>query len=602
MPFFALMAWHLFHRNYQINELKGEWHWVVLFLICFFLMLDVRFVNPTISYAEKFMDHGFLASVIRNPVVPPLDPWFSGGTLNVYYYLGYWMFGCLAIVSGVPSNVAFNLALPTVFALAAITVYAIGTLLLDRFRWLPLLVFFLPNPSFFYQIALGKPMNSVLWDSTRTIANTINEYPLFSFIWGDVHAHVVSIFNQVFLIFLLIFAYRRWETLDTRGKWIICILSAVSLGSMPLINTWDVLIYAPITLLFGSLILWRNRDFIRSGFSWLYLVTIPPLAILCYIPFYLELQTHTGGVGLVNATLSSSLPEFLLVNGFFIAIFIAFLSRDIIERPYYLIAVLPFLLTGYFSAAVAVVPLVYLVAQRKRNITEILAILGLLILVLCELIYLKDNMGDTYFRMNTVFKCYLPAWLMLGTAAFSMIGQRLSGWGKVPVLSARTTVVITAAVVCLLFALPVVVQYNAGYGSGTLDGLAYLSVTHPGDAGAVAYLRTLPGDERIVEAEDGDYTYYSRISSFTGIPTIIGQPFHEFMWRGDDDGWFSMRKADVKAIYEQPNETVLLMKRYYATLLYVGDSEHEQYNVSIPQNGLVKIYSADNTDIYRLAG
>ena len=74
-------------------------------------MLDIRFVNPTISYAEKFMDHGFLASVIRNPVVPPLDPWFSGGTLNVYYYLGYWMLGALAIVSGVPSNIAFNLSL-----------------------------------------------------------------------------------------------------------------------------------------------------------------------------------------------------------------------------------------------------------------------------------------------------------------------------------------------------------------------------------------------------------------------------------------------------------------------------------------------------------
>ena len=77
LPFLALIAWHLFHRNYRISELKGEWHWVALFLICFFLMLDVRFVNPTISYAEKFMDHGFLASVIRDPVVPPLDPWFS---------------------------------------------------------------------------------------------------------------------------------------------------------------------------------------------------------------------------------------------------------------------------------------------------------------------------------------------------------------------------------------------------------------------------------------------------------------------------------------------------------------------------------------------
>ncbi|MDD4137921.1 MAG: DUF2298 domain-containing protein, partial [Methanoregula sp.] len=98
LPFLGLAAWHLYHRDYRIDDLKAEWHWEALFLVCFFLMLDVRFVNPTISYAEKFMDHGFLASVILNPVVPPLDPWFAGGSLNVYYYLGYWMLGCLAIV------------------------------------------------------------------------------------------------------------------------------------------------------------------------------------------------------------------------------------------------------------------------------------------------------------------------------------------------------------------------------------------------------------------------------------------------------------------------------------------------------------------------
>jgi len=85
VPFLALIALHIYHHNYRIDELKGEWHWVALFLILFFLMLDVRFVNPTISYAEKFMDHGFLASVIWDPIVPPLDPWFSGGGLNVYY-------------------------------------------------------------------------------------------------------------------------------------------------------------------------------------------------------------------------------------------------------------------------------------------------------------------------------------------------------------------------------------------------------------------------------------------------------------------------------------------------------------------------------------
>jgi YYY domain-containing protein len=603
VPFIALISWHLFHHNYRIDELKGEWHWVALFLILFFLMLDVRFVNPTISYAEKFMDHGFLASVMRNPVVPPLDPWFSGGTLDVYYYLGYWMFGCLAIISGVPSNIAFNLALPTVFALAGVVAYAIGTLMLERFRWVTLLIFFLPNPSFFYNLAIGTPLTSVVWNSTRTIANTINEYPLFSFIWGDVHAHVISIFNQVFLIFLLLFAYKRWESLDSRGKWLVCILSALSLGSMPLINTWDVLIYAPITLLVGGLILWRTRTSIHTIASWIYLCVIPPLAILFYLPFYSELQAHFAGIGIVLASLSSSVPEFLLVNGLFIAIFVVVLHREIIRRPILLLVAVPFVITGYLATAVAVVPLVYLLARTERDFCGILSMVGLVVLIFCELFYLKDNMGDTYFRMNTVFKFYIPAWLMLGISSFTIVAQKAADWKKIPVFSFRESAVVTITVVCILFALPFAIQYNAGYGTGTLDGLAYLNTTHPGDAGGVAYLRALPGDtDRIVEAENGDYSYYSRISSFTGIPAIIGQPFHEFMWRGDTTGWFSRRPTDIQSIYENPNQTILLMRKYNATLLYVGDAERERYNVSLPSAGLEMVYSADNTDIYRLAG
>jgi YYY domain-containing protein len=598
VPFLGLIAYNLYRGNYRMSELKTEWHWEALFLICFFLMLDVRFVNPTISYAEKFMDHAFLASIIRAPVVPPLDPWFAGGTLNVYYYLGYWMFGCLAIVSGVPSNIAFNLALPTVFGFAAVNVYAIGTLLLNRFRWLPLLVFFIPNPSFFYQIALGKDMNAVLWDSTRTITNTINEYPLFSFIWGDVHAHVVSIFNQVFLIFLLLYAFRRWESLETRSKLIISVLAAISLGSMPLINTWDVLIYAPITLLFIALILWRNRTSLFTKRQLWYLCAVPPLAILCYLPFYIQLQTHTGMVEFVR---TPSVPaEFLFVNGFFIAIVIAFLYRDIIRRPYLLLILLPFIATGYVAAGIAVVPLVYLLARRPWDLPEILAMLGLTILVFCELFYLKDNMGETYFRMNTVFKCYLPAWLLLGTGAFALAGRWLTESGKIPVFTQRTTTIATLFIICLLFILPLAVQYNTNYGTETLDGLAYLEDNYPGDAGAVAYLRTLTGNERIVEAEGGDYTYYSRVSSFTGIPTIIGMPFHEFMWRSDDTGWVTERKFDIRSIYENEDETIPLMKKYNATLLYVGIPERERYNVNISGDGLEKIYSAQGTEIYRL--
>ncbi|MDP2796810.1 MAG: DUF2298 domain-containing protein [Methanoregula sp.] len=603
LPFLSLLVYHIWHRDYTIDELKKEWRWEVLFLLCFLLMLDVRFVNPTISYAEKFMDHAFLASVIRAPIVPPLDPWFAGGTLNVYYYLGYWMFGCLAIVSGVPSNIAFNLALPTVFGIAAVNVYAIGTLVLNRFRWLPLVIFFLPNPSFFYQIVQGKAMNTVLWDSTRTITNTINEYPLFSFIWGDVHAHVVSIFNQVFLIFLLLFAYQRWESLESRGKWLLCLLAALSLGSMPLFNTWDVLIYAPITLVFGALILWRcKKDWFQS-ISWALLVIVPPAAILCYLPFYLQLQTSTGGLSVVQTP--SNPIEFLLVNGWFIALFFVFIIQDIAKRPYLLLFAIPFALMGYTAAAIAVIPAVYFVARlaqkRETDSAALLAILGLGIIIFCELFYLRDNMGDTYFRMNTVFKCYLPAWILLGIAAFTMAGKWLENRGKIPILPTRQSAVIAITIIGILFVVPFVVPFTVSYGTHTLDGLAYISDSHPSDAPAVAYLRTLSGDEILVEAEGGDYTYYSRVSSFTGIPGIIGMPFHEFMWRGDETGWFSTRSNDIRAIYEQPDKTIPLMKKYQATLLYVGDAERERYKVNIPPAGLELVYSARGTSIYRLS-
>jgi YYY domain-containing protein len=600
LPFLALFCYHLWCGHYSLDELRTEWRWEMVFLVCFFLMLDVRFVNPTISYAEKFMDHAFLASVMRDPVIPPLDPWFAGGTLNVYYYLGYWMFGCLGIVTGVPSNITFNLALPTVFGLVAINLFAVGTLVIPKFRWLPLLVLFIPNPSFFYQIIQGKPFNTVLWDSTRTISNTINEYPFFSFIWGDVHAHVVSLFNQVFLIFLLLFAYNQWEFLKNREKWLISILCTLSLGSMPLFNTWDVLIYAPVTLVFAALIIGKCGIKKSTIASWWQVVTIPPLAILCYLPFYLQLKTNTGGISIVH---SPSNPfEFLLVNGLFIAIFLVFLWREIARRPYLLLVLIPFLLTGYIAAAIACIPLVYFVGRKKHSPEDILASIGLTLLILCEIFYLKDSMGDIYYRMNTVFKCYLPAWIMLGTAACLMVGKLLGEADWLPVITARKSGIITTIIIGMLFVLPFVIPFNLNYGTGTLDGLAYLKDTHAADAGAVMYLRSLPGNERIVEAEGGDYTYYSRISSFTGIPALIGMPFHEYMWRGDDSGWFNARLTDIKAIYEDPEMTSPLMKKYNATLLYVGDAERERYNVNISVHNLEKIYSADGTDIYRFTG
>lgn len=603
LPFAGLFAWNLYKRQYTLSELKEQWRWELIFAVFFFLMLEVRFVNPTISYAEKFMDHAFLASVIRAPVVPPLDPWFGGGFLNVYYYLGYWTFGCIAIIAGVPSSVAFNLALPTVLGISAVTLYAIGDLLLERFRWLPLATLLLPNPAFFWQAIQGVPVTKALWDigsgSTRTIANTINEYPLFSFTWGDVHAHVIGIFNQIFLLFLIAYAYKKWGDLSTSGRWVICILAAISLGSMPLINTWDVLVYAPIVVFFGILIWWQNRSSGTWQDALRFLIVVPPLAIACYLPFYLQLKTSTGGVALVTSP--SDPVQFFLVHGFFIALLLILLVHDIVKRPYLLLIAVPFVLTGYVAAAIAIVPLVYLIARNPKEIAPIFAILGLILITGTEIVYLQDNMGETYFRMNTIFKCYIAAWLLLSIGSFSMAGEALARWGRIPAATSqqKTAAIIIIAVV--FAAIPVLVPFYIQYGSQSFDGLAYLDSAHPGDAAAVAFLRSLPvsQDTRIVEAEGGDYSYYSRMASFTGIPGIVGQPFHEFMWRGDDSGWYSERLHDIRAIYEQPDKTHSLLEKYNVTYLIVGDPEREKYNVSLPASGLEKIFSHDGTEIYQ---
>jgi uncharacterized membrane protein len=74
------------------------------------------------------------------------------------------------------------------------------------------------------------------------------------------------------------------------------------------------------------------------------------------------------------------------------------------------------------------------------------------------------------------------------------------------------------------------------------------------------------------------------------------------MWRSDDTGWFSARKDDIRAIYEQPDQALVLMKKYNVTLLYVGYPERERYRVNISPTGLWKIYSAGGTEIYRLSG
>ncbi len=600
LPFLGIIGYYAATGWYTREKCAGVWKWDAVFLLCFIFMTEVRFFNPMISYAEKFMDHAFLASVMRAPVVPPADPWLAGGTLSSYYYLGHWMMGVTGLLSGTPSPVAFNLILPTVFANAAVSLYATGHLILTRFRALPVLALFLVNPSFIVQVLMGADAQSILWNSTRTIPDTINEYPFFSFLWGDPHAHVISLFVQALFIFLMLYILHEWGGLSERSRWICLGAVALALGVMPGINSWDVLVYAPLLLAVGAIVWYRAGSVtVPDPYPWRLFLVCPLLSVILFAPYYLMLTTQgIAGIGIVPVP--SAVPEFMLVYGFFIVVFWCAILRDIRENTWLLIVLVPFVLTGYAAAGLAAVPLAALILRRRFLPAEVISIFGLAVLIFTEIFYLIDGMGDIYYRMNTVFKFGLAAWMMMSTGAFLWLGDWLAKHFRdrsAPVWTIRAG---TGAIILFLICAPVAIpDLTYGYGGKTLDGLAWVETSHPGDAAAVGYLSALSGNITIVEAEGGDYQYYSRISSFSGVPTVIGMPFHETMWRGNDAG-VSQRAADVRTIYEDPSRSPSLLAAYGVDYLVLGDTENERYTVRLPDDVLEEVFSENTTSIYRV--
>lgn len=595
--FGVLLVFMILRREYRWPDLKPQLIWDGAFLVGFLYLLEIRIFNPAISFAEKFMDHAFLASVMRNPVTPPLDPWFAGGDLSIYYYLGHWFSGVLGIIVGGESSVVFNLMLPTIAGMAVVSAIACGYLLLPKYQWLPALILLLPNPAVLWHLIARTPLASIPWESTRVIAGTINEYPIFSFFWGDPHAHILGIFNQILFVTLCLVLYLRYGDMDMRGRLILAALLALSLGTMPGLNSWDVLIYAPFYC--GVAILTALRYAKQDRQSLLPLLLVPLLSILAYAPFLLSIEgSGILGIGIVPE--GSAITSFLLVHGFFIAIFLLYGWRVLHQYPWLLVVPVAGFMAGYGAAGIAILAILLISFRREWKGEEILAIAGLLVITFCEIIYLKDGMGADYFRMNTVFKFYMGAWVMMGLAASVIAARWLSSFQLPRNTPSSIKWVCIFGMVIVLLLIPAHIPLTYGYGSGALDGAAWLADRHPGDAAAIRYLGSLEGDLLVAEAIGEDYTYASRISSFTGIPTILGWPGHEIVWRSDD-GWYSKRITDVRTLYEDAGKSPALLEEYEITHIVVGSFEEERYRVNLPEDALTLVFKEGGTAVYRVA-
>lgn len=115
----------------------------------------------------------------------------------------------------------------------------------------------------------------------------------------------------------------------------------------------------------------------------------------------------------------------------------------------------------------------------------------------------------------------------------------------------------------------------------TLNGQRYLANTYPDDLALIRFLAQQPQRPgRILEAADLSYTYGARIATNTGMPTVLGWPVHEQLWRGSDPAVWARRDA-VDAFYNARTRAAAqaVIDRYQPQWIVVGGLERQRYGV-----------------------
>jgi YYY domain-containing protein len=222
--------------------------------------------------------------------------------------------------------------------------------------------------------------------------------------------------------------------------------------------------------------------------------------------------------------------------------------------------------------------------QRRPRIAESSTLFVLLIIATAllltlgvEFVYLRDTFGT---RMNTVFKFYYQAWVLLALAsAYGVyyVTEKAKGLGR-SLFLAGVVVLVTLGMVY-----PLVAGFDKAGSFApqpTLDGLAWVRQHSPDEYVAVQWLNEHVTDTSVIlEATGGSFTEYARVSSRTGLPTLLGWGSHELQWRGnyEEPG---KREPDINAIYSSTDtqHVLTLLEKYDITYIYVGSLERGKYS------------------------
>jgi YYY domain-containing protein len=297
-----------------------------------------------------------------------------------------------------------------------------------------------------------------------------------------------------------------------------------------------------------------------------------------------------------------------------------------------LVAALALLMRMYLIAVLLAVGIVVLLslfdrrASPERLLLVVLVGLATALTIGVEFVTIKGDVG----RMNTVFKFYLQAWFFMGIVSalgtLSLIwrwrdqGRNwLSGLRKWWI--GAFALLLLSVFIYPVAATPVKVGLRFQPLPPTLDGMAYMQGPTYKDQNADIYLQRdysalrwlqerVAGSPVVLEAQTPEYRFGSRVSIYTGLPTVMGWNWHERQQRWGYQQTLDDRVRDVKGMFDGTDvaQTLNLLRRYNVSLIYVGDMERAYYSqaglskfdVMASRGDLSVVYKVDGVTIYEV--
>lgn len=676
----------------------------LVFLALFLAALWVRWQNPDLWQpwrgGEKPMDFSYFNAVIKSEHFPPYDPWMSGNVLNYYYY-GYVLAAVLTKMLGVAPSTAYNLVLPAWYAMTGLGVFSlafnlvaagrrrmgssrikgplaagvIGVLLVvclgNLFQvsevWNRLVEingFVDPTRPWYGEIGdafqglirvmgpdaalVGENKGDWYFAASRAIlyrqeGTPITEFPLFTYLYGDMHPHMLDMPVTLAALGFLLSIVLAPGTAGNLAAWL---LGGLVLGATYPTHTWDFVPLAGLAVAALAYSTWLKRRSISREIVLevgLLAGSLLALSVMLYYPF-----RQWFGSDYVAAELwkgpRSPLADYLTVHGLFLFILVTFMfvlaggwirSRwqaffftplgrllPSLKKTWWrgplvvLVAAAGFswLWTHDYHAPVLAIPLLIgallLMITGRRTPAErcllglVSAAIGLTAIV--EVVVLKGDVG----RSNTVFKFYLQVWLILSAAAGAglvWLYPSLQVWRRRWIWKAILVILIATSALYPLTAIKAKVTErwpNVADPPKTLDGMAYMLGDGMGelamyndegrlydlslDYGAMRWMQeNVKGTPVIVEGQTTEYRWGSRFAVYTGLPTVVGWSWHLRQHNSVVPGVVVEKR--IQQVHDFYNTTDVqqameFLRRYSVEYVIVGQMEQAYY----AQEGLYK--------------